>query len=167
MEADDGEGSTVECVVSIDHMNDRAGYVKQLQRWAAQLALGTRLLHGGTPRRPRRVLCVLCGPHESVREFLQRLRTHTVDVDRGGRPCRERQATVEWQRPVAAGARERLSGWASEDVDDERALRAALATLGLRDSDVVQLFDNSEAVPPEPQHQQRQKVDRKPRKGAH
>jgi hypothetical protein len=120
-----------ECVVHIDHMNDRSGYSKRLGKWSAQLGLGGRLFHGvgGGGGRSRGALLVLHGVQRGTRAFLQRLRTQTVDVDRSGRPCRERQATVLWQRPLADG-RAPFEGWGAFDCADMEELRQCLEDAG-------------------------------------
>ena len=109
-----------ELLVRIDHMNNSASYTKLLRRWTEQLGVcGCRLLHAGPDRGvPRRenVLCVLHAEAEALRAFLQRLRTQMVDIDRSGRPCKERQATVQWQQPLRAACeplQRRGGAWSS------------------------------------------------------
>ena len=94
------------------------------------------------------MLCVLLGSRGATRDFVQRLRTQYVDVDRAGRACRERQATVELQRGVGAAgaavdAQRVLTGWAACDCEDEARLRATLVELGLSEEDVAQLVGSS------------------------
>ena len=131
-----------ECVVSIDHMNDRTGYVRHLQRWCGQLGLGGRTIHGGSRHQSRRVVLVLHGARSGCREFVQRLRTQMVDVDRGGRACRERQATVCWQRPrvgVDLGMPASLVGFSAIECEDEAGVRAALLEVGMSGDDLAEL----------------------------
>ena len=86
------------------------------------------------PRREN-VLCVLHAEAEALRAFLQRLRTQMVDIDRSGRPCKERQATVQWQQPLRAAC-EPLQGWGVVECGQgEAALRDALGAIGITDEE--------------------------------
>ena len=142
-------------------MNDPGGYLKLLKKWTAQLGLWTRIFlwaaariaaaaAARSKRRRRRVsniLCVLRGEPEATRAFLQRLRTQPVDVDRSGRPCKERQSTVRWQGPyepssaTLADTELAIGGW--DVVDDVAnqvdALRVAIATCGVSRAHVEEL----------------------------
>ena len=126
-----------ECVIFIDHMNDAPGYTKQLRKWSEQLGLdGGRLLHT-TPAKPsstrrEHIICVLHGNPDATKAFLQRLRTQMVDVDRSGRPCKERQATVRWQKPLL---RAPIEGWAVVECGaGDESVRAALANCGITEA---------------------------------
>ena len=119
-----------ECILKIDHMNDADGYKKTLRGWARALALSGRLLFANSGKRVHGVFVVLHGAPSSVGGFLQRLRTETVDVDRSGRPCKERQSTVLARRPLAD--RPPLEGYEEEEYEDtDGALDAALERLGV------------------------------------
>lgn len=156
------ENECVVVVVHIDHMNDPGGYLKLLKKWTAQLGLWTRIIFvgggpnsgggGGTKQtaaaaRVSNILCVLRGEPEATRAFLQRLRTQPVDVDRSGRPCKERQSTVRWQGPyepssaTLADTELAIGGW--DVVDDVAnqvdALRVAIATCGVSRAHVEEL----------------------------
>ena len=128
-----------ELFLRIDHMNNAASYIKLLRRWTEQLGVcGGRLLHAapdkGVPRREN-VLCCLHAEGDALKAFLQRLRTQTVDVDRAGRPCKERQATVQWQRPLPAACAP-LCGWGVVECGDgAAALRDALLAIGITEED--------------------------------
>ena len=101
------------------------------------------------------MLLVIHGEPSECRAFLQRLRTQKVDVDRAGRPCKERQAAVRWQAPLVApkaaatlrshrteldggmpdNAREALAGWGVVECGGGvSALRSALEACGIRDN---------------------------------
>ena len=119
-----------ECILKIDHMNDADGYRKILRNWARALALSGRVLYANSGKRVHGVFVVLHGAPSSIGGFLQRLRTETVDVDRSGRPCKERQSTVLARRPLAD--RPPLEGYEEEEYDDsDDALDAALERLGV------------------------------------
>ena len=136
-ELNDAEECVEECVVHIDHMNDPIGYMRLLRRWCEQLGVGGRLLQSGTQSskavRKSNVYLLLHGPTAELKSFLQRLRTQNVDVDRSGRPCKERQATVRWKAPLPA-AREAARGWNVLLCGEEAvALESAFADCGLTD----------------------------------
>jgi len=119
-----------ECILKIDHMNDADGYRKILRNWARALALSGRVLYANSGKRVHGVFVVLHGAPSSVSTFLQRLRTENVDVDRSGRPCKERQSTVLARRPLAD--RPPLEGYEEEEYEDtDGALDAALERLGV------------------------------------
>ena len=119
-----------ECILKIDHMNDADGYRKILRNWARALALSGRVLYANSGKRVHGVFVVLHGAPSSVGGFLQRLRTENVDVDRSGRPCKERQSTVLARRPLAD--RPPLEGFEEEEYEDtDGALDAALERLGV------------------------------------
>lgn len=98
---------------------------------------------------PSPLLLAMSAP--SSAQWLQRLRTQLVDVDKSGRPCKERQASVRWQGPLAtannaprtpadaaAAAATAASRWeVVECGGDEAELRAALALRGLSDPAVL------------------------------
>ena len=144
-----------ECVVHIDHMNDAEGYTKLLHRWTSQLGVTAWLIFANGRRssikppasRVTNVFCVLRGPMTSVKAFLQRLRTQMVDVDKSGRPCKERQATVHWQERAAPWSAEaRLPPAGDMQVvecapcSDSAQLRVALAACGIEASKLAQLL---------------------------
>lgn len=67
-------------LLRLDHMHDRRGYSKTIRRWARDLGLGGRLLFCSG-----RILILLEGPAEAVRQYLVLQRTQIVDVDSRGR----------------------------------------------------------------------------------
>ena len=88
-------------------------------------------MHGGGGQ-AREVWVVLHGAAASAREFVQRLRTQNVDVDRSGRPCKERQATVlQPATPLTTGQRV-LEGWHVEECATDAQISAGMAELGIR-----------------------------------
>lgn len=78
--------------VHIDHMHNANRYQRALDDWCKELDVCGLLLVAGAPACHYRL--VLRGAPGATSEFLKRLRTRPVDVDRHGRPCRERMATV-------------------------------------------------------------------------
>mmetsp|Transcript_25718 Transcript_25718/g.58496 ORF Transcript_25718/g.58496 Transcript_25718/m.58496 type:complete len:268 (-) Transcript_25718:229-1032(-) len=105
-----------ELVLRIDHMNEHASYMKQLERWATDGGLAGVLLYDDSGRRVHDVVLVLQGESRAMGAFLQQLRTELVDVDSKGRKCRERQSTVLCRRPAGTYKEsytpaERLRGW--------------------------------------------------------
>ena len=146
------EETEEECVIYINHFNDAAGYSKQLQRWVTQLGLtGTLLYSTADARPPHRwvyILVVLRGPRSSIGTFLQRLRSQAVDVDRTGRPCKERQATVRWRKPLPAMQSDGHDGpepsqsasWTLSECGDDTARTAALHAFGIRREAVIEIL---------------------------
>jgi len=127
--------AVMELLVHIDHMNDAVGYTKLLGKWNTQLGLCGRLFYSMGGGRCVSIVVVLQGSPEATREFLQRLRTQSVDVDRSGRPCKERQATVLRQEPMQRN-RPRLGSstddrWQCVEYTGRAELDAALTALGV------------------------------------
>ena len=87
-------GSTEKCLtlVELDHMRNKTGYIKILSKWADQLCsvLVIHLLY----RKRKRFLLKLWGTEDDIKIFLRNLKTHAVDVDSSGKPCKEKLATV-------------------------------------------------------------------------
>ena len=73
---------------------------------------------------------VMHGHPTDLSEFLHRLRTEYVDVDRSGRRCRERQSTVLCRRTLPESS-PLLQGWRVNQCEDARQLEQALSTLGV------------------------------------
>ncbi len=138
-DAEEDEAPIEEVVLLIDHMNAPAAYQKLLRRWASSLGLGVRVLAGsaaaggggGTASGvARRVHVVIHGSAAGVSSFLQRLRTENVDVDRQGRPCRERRSTVLCRRSLGSD-RARLDGWGVSEYATEAEMEGLLDALGV------------------------------------
>jgi hypothetical protein len=94
-------------IVHFDHMNDYRGYTKTLCRWAKQLKLGGVIflsLH--CKPRPRHIFAVLDSSpgindgDSATADFLNRLRTQNVDVNKRGEPCKERMSAVVAEFPL-------------------------------------------------------------------
>ena len=137
--AEEDEAPIDEVVLLIDHMNAPAAYQKLLRRWASSLGLGVRVLAGsaaaggggGTASGvARRVHVVIHGSAAGVSSFLQRLRTENVDVDRQGKPCRERRSTVLCRRSLGSD-RARLDGWGVSEYATEAEMEGLLDALGV------------------------------------
>ena len=129
---DDEADMVLQAVLTIDHMNDRAGYTRLLAKWTQQLGLGGRMFYAvGGGRQARRVVLVLHGLKDGLRAFVLRLRTENVDVNRAGKACKERQSTVVQQGAALTEPWSVLVGWESREYSDDDALRRELSTLGL------------------------------------
>ena len=83
------------CVAKLDHMRNRQKYVKTLQQWSEELGVRGKIVDGGL----HNIYVVLLGREGSVREFVRRWRTQSVDDDSRGRPCKERMVSVLCQKP--------------------------------------------------------------------
>jgi len=129
------------CVVHIDHMNDRQKYLKLLRRWSDDLGLGVRVFHraGGVRRGPKgaeNVFVCLSGPPQGISSFCSRLRTESVDVDAQGKKCKERKSKVlanrrpgdvkQGERPVP-----HFEGFEARECGTEEEVEAALQELNL------------------------------------
>jgi hypothetical protein len=140
------DGSIHEAVLKIDHMNSPSTYQRFLARWASALGLSARCLVPSPPRGDRMtgVYLYLAGDDGAIGSFLHRLRTELVDVDRAGRPCCERMATVLCRRRkaglgVTGGASAEdgrvtaatPAGWEVEEYTGEQGLDRALDALGV------------------------------------
>ena len=84
------------CVLSLDHMHSEQRYMRTLTRWSSDLGVGGWVLVGGA----HSILVVLVGSGEGVGEMVKRWRGECVDVDRRGRPCRERMLKLLCQRKI-------------------------------------------------------------------
>lgn len=113
---EESEPECEHCVLRIDHMNDRASYMRRLKRWGAKFnilaACFLRLAPSpGRPTRCHHVLLVLQGFGRNIDAFLKHLHTALVDVDAQGTRCKERRSTVVC-RFVCTDSTERLqSAW--------------------------------------------------------
>ncbi|XP_042878533.1 RWD domain-containing protein 3-like isoform X2 [Penaeus japonicus] len=76
-------------VLQLDHMRNKARYVKTIQRWCKELAIV-----GGLIFYLRWIFIILQGDEESIKTYIQRNKTQVVDVDSSGRPCKERLLSV-------------------------------------------------------------------------
>ena len=78
-------------LTQFDHMRDTKGYIRTLERWIlreSELKFG-RLLFG------RKIMLILIANFEDdLKSFQQKLKTHNVDVDSNGKPCKEKMSKV-------------------------------------------------------------------------
>ena len=138
------------CVVHIDHMNDRSKYLKHLQRWSKPFAScsgGVRVFYLVSPsvtkRRPKGAEnCFVClsGPPEAISLFLSRLRTEYVDVEgkdgKSGTKCKERCSKVLANRrpgDLKVGEQQvpNFTGFCAEEYNTEEQLEEKLQRLNL------------------------------------
>ena len=75
--------------LQIDHMRNRTGYLKILSKWANQLKLKILVIQKLFTKR-QQYLLFIWGSNENTKSFLKNLKTHSVDVDSNGKPCKER-----------------------------------------------------------------------------
>ena len=78
------------CLVKVDHMRNENYYLGQLRKWSKELDVSCKVVNAGL----HKIIALLKGGREEVQEFLKRWKTRPVDVDRQGRPCKERMMTV-------------------------------------------------------------------------
>jgi hypothetical protein len=82
-------------LVHIDHMRDRKAYHATLKSIAKQLTVSCKIMLYS-----RIIAFLVVGIPDATKQFLVRLRSQNVDIDRKGRPCKERMATVLHSRKV-------------------------------------------------------------------
>ena len=91
------------CLVRLEHMRSEAHYLGILRKWAYELNVFCHVANAG----PHRVFVLLKGTEEDVHEFLKRWRTSSVDVDKRGKPCKEKLMSVLYQgitsQPLSEG----------------------------------------------------------------
>ena len=80
-------------LVKIDHMRSETHYLRLLRKWADDLNVFCRVANAG----PHRIFTLLKGTKEDVSDFLKRWKTSPVDVDKRGRPCKEKLLTILYQ----------------------------------------------------------------------
>ncbi len=88
---------SVLCV--LDHINNPTMYSSNVAAWAAELSV-----FGFLAAAPRFIALYLEGRPQDVRSYLTAHRTRFVDVDKRGKPCKERLLSV-----VAEGSLESIS----------------------------------------------------------
>lgn len=85
-------------MVHVDHMNDRKGYEKWIQKACKSTGCKELIVRCGKnqPCQNTRMTIVVCifGEEESVKQVLKRWRISRVDVDSKGVPCLERMMKV-------------------------------------------------------------------------
>ncbi|XP_046635320.1 RWD domain-containing protein 3-like isoform X1 [Daphnia pulicaria] len=87
-------------VAQLDHIRSKTIYLKTLNQWFRELDL-----HGVLISYRKWIFLLVSGKKDSLQLYLKRHRTQNVDVDSGGRPCRERMLTVlgQVEEPLDAG----------------------------------------------------------------
>lgn len=76
-------------LLHLDHMRAKAKYVKTVEKWASNLRLTGRLMFMG-----KIILILLQGDRSSIKEYLILQKTSKVDVDSGGKKCKEKMMSV-------------------------------------------------------------------------
>ena len=77
-------------VVALDHMRNQKRNIQALDQWSREFGIGGWVLVVGR----RNIFVVLVGKREGMGEMTSRWRREEVDVDRRGRPCKERMMRV-------------------------------------------------------------------------
>lgn len=88
------EGHGEVWLLALDHMRSQQRYVQTLDRWGRELVVGGWVVVAGE----HTIVVVLVGRREGIGEMVKRWKKEAVDVDRRGRPCRERMMRVLCQR---------------------------------------------------------------------
>ena len=76
-------------VLKLDHMRAKQKYKKTIISWMNELNLYGRLIFF-----KKSIWIVVYGKHETIREYIKLHRSQNVDVDSGGRPCKERMMSI-------------------------------------------------------------------------
>uniref|UniRef100_A0A7S3GEK3 RWD domain-containing protein 3 n=1 Tax=Palpitomonas bilix TaxID=652834 RepID=A0A7S3GEK3_9EUKA len=80
-------------LVKLDHMRDKGRYCRTLRKWADELGLC-----GGVFTYKRLVFWIVAGENASVKEFARLSVCENVDVNRAGKPCKERMYEIVCER---------------------------------------------------------------------
>ena len=81
------------CLVRLDHMRNETLYIGHLRKWTNELSVFCQIVNAG----PHRVYVLLKGSMEDIREFLKIWKSQPVDIDKRGRPCKEKLMTILYQ----------------------------------------------------------------------
>ena len=93
-------------VIHLDHMRDRRKYEKHLKQFSTGNFVHCHALFSTSPSSSSSTLMgqnrscctniylIISGELPNIKSFVKDLRSQKVDVDKSGRPCFERQATV-------------------------------------------------------------------------
>ncbi|XP_020644386.2 RWD domain-containing protein 3 isoform X2 [Pogona vitticeps] len=76
-------------LLHLDHMRARRKYVKTVEKWCTDLKLTGRLMFMG-----KIILILLQGDRRNIKEYLHLQKTSKVDVDSGGKKCKEKMISV-------------------------------------------------------------------------
>jgi hypothetical protein len=77
-------------MIEIDHMRDKRHYIKTIERWNKVLNItGSVIFYGKL-----KIFLILFGCEKNLKDFQQQLKTHNIDVDSRGRPCKEKLSKV-------------------------------------------------------------------------
>ncbi|KAJ6658398.1 hypothetical protein lerEdw1_020102 [Lerista edwardsae] len=84
--ADDGVWTAL---LHLDHMRAKGKYVKTVKKWCTDLSLTGRLMFMG-----KMILILLQGDRSNIKEYMILQKTSKVDVDSGGKKCKEKMISV-------------------------------------------------------------------------
>ena len=76
-------------LLKLDHMRNKSRYIRTIARWVDELKLSGRIFFAGYL-----IFLLLTGVAESVKEYLRRHKTCSVDVDSSGKPCKEKMMNI-------------------------------------------------------------------------
>lgn len=111
-------------LIEIDHMRNKTGYMKILSKWADQLNMTLLVFHLLYKKR-KQFLLSLWGLDEDIKGFLRNLKTHSVDVDSSGKPCKEKLVNVLCSSLSGMDFNfEGISGLIIEEIESEPQLKA-------------------------------------------
>ena len=74
-------------------MRNETLYIGHLRKWTNELSVFCQIVNAG----PHHVYVLLKGSMEDIREFLKIWKSQSVDVDKRGRPCKEKLMTILYQ----------------------------------------------------------------------
>lgn len=83
-------------VIKIDHMRRSGPYVKTLESWSNQLNVTAVLFISSDCG----LIFVMEGDKSSTSKFLLNWKTHSIDVDSKGKPCKEKMTQVLYREKV-------------------------------------------------------------------
>ena len=131
-------------VIHLDHMRDRRRYEKNLNQFSTGNFVHCHAIFSTPPSSSSSTLTgqnrsyciniylVISGKLPNIKSFVKDLRSQKVDVDRSGRPCFERQATVLHESscpPSLLISREALLGKYTSSTAHTREISSAVAEL--------------------------------------
>ncbi len=81
-------------LIFIDHMRDYKNYLMKLTNWSNQLNLDREIIYKEKSKQEmiKGIYLILKGENKNISEFLSRLRTHKLDSNSKGKPCKERMS---------------------------------------------------------------------------
>ncbi|NXQ64433.1 RWDD3 protein, partial [Anthoscopus minutus] len=119
------EGGIWMLLLHLDHMRAKAKYVKTVEKWASDLRLTGRLMFVG-----KIILILLQGDRSSIKEYLILQKTSKVDVDSGGKKCKEKMMRVLCETEVQS-QHKRFQTFEVKEYSTPQELQKEFETSGL------------------------------------